>query len=320
MIYCLGESLLDIVQHIHEPVDTKRDMAHAGIPGGAMLNTAVSLARTGLPVSLITELGDDSVADFIMNFLTKNKINTQYVRQYQQMKTSVAIAVLDNHKKPVYHLEKHYPKKRQLAPVSDFKKIDVLLFGSLYSLDGDLRNELLTVLHTAHEAGCTIIYDPNIRKESINLNGKAGEKVIENIKAANVIKASDEDLTALFGQNSPKRLLQLLADINPEALAIITLGASGVYALWKNEIIRISAKKINVISTVGAGDAFNAGFIYEWIQKKLNRDKLSALDWAEVESMLEQGVLFSAAVCTSNENYISQGFIPKQLPTNTLYL
>ena len=61
MVYTLGESLLDIILNTIDNVIAS--------PGGAMLNTAVSLGRLDVPVSLITELGDDSTSAQIMSFL-----------------------------------------------------------------------------------------------------------------------------------------------------------------------------------------------------------------------------------------------------------
>lgn len=306
MIYALGESLLDIVWDGREPFDKGREITKNGIPGGAMLNAAVSLARSGMPVRLISELGEDAVAGFILEFLQKNGVDTALVRQYPGLPTSVAIARLDEEKKPVYHFEKHYPEKRRLMPVQDLTPTDVLLFGSLYSLDNKVRPELLKVLHAARRAGSAIIYDPNIRQRKISPDGEAWNSVMENIKLAHVVKASDEDLMALFGAQSNQVLLNRLMDINPEVLAIMTRGKEGVLAYWKGEMIERPAKKVMVKSTVGAGDGFNAGFIYGWVHEKLNAQNLSELETVQVKVLLEYGVRFSAAVCGSLENYIPE--------------
>jgi len=308
MIFCLGETLLDIVQDTNSLMPSNRQINTPGIPGGAMLNASVSLARAGMPVSLITELGDDDVASFILRFLEDNNVSTQQIRQYHEMQTSVAVARLDQNKKATYRFEKHYPTYRQLMPVPHFTGKDILLFGSLYSLEEGIRSELLKTLHTARQAGSCIIYDPNIRQDSIIRNSKQWLKMIENIKIGDIIKASDEDLMALFGQKSPEKLLRSLAEINPEAPAIMTMGASGVLCLWKDELIRLPAKRITIKNTVGAGDGFNAGFIYRWVLAGFTKRIIPTISRSGLKKLLQSGILFSSAICTSEKNYIPKGF------------
>ncbi len=310
MVYCVGETLLDVVQSLSETENSKKDEKHRGIPGGAMLNTAVSLARAGIPVSLVSELGDDDVAGFIIDFLNENGVNTRWVRQYAHMKTSVAFAVLDENKKAIYRFEKHYPGLRRLMPVPDFNKTDVLLFGSLYSLEENIRDELLKILNTAHHSDITIMYDPNIRQDHIIEGSAQWQKVIENIKMADVIKASDEDLMTLFGQQSPERLLRSVRDINPRALVIMTMGADGLLCLWKDEVIGMPAQRIKIESTVGAGDGFNAGMIYGWIKQAYSVKELQTFGSGSIKKFLQQGVSFASVFCTPYANYIPPGWRP----------
>jgi len=310
MVYCLGETLLDIF--------VKQDGSNTqaavfmpdepGIPGGAMLNTAVSVARSGIPVSLVTELGDDDKAAFILRFLKKNNVQLQGIRQYPQMETSVALAVLDQNKKASYTFQKHYPPLRHLMPLPSFTAQDILLFGSLYSLEDGIRKDLLKYLHAARQAGSTIIYDPNIRQDKISHKSLLWQKVNENLNLADVIKASDEDLTALFGALSPERLLASLREINPRALTIMTRGASGLLCGWEDEIISLPATKIEVKSTVGAGDGFNAGLIHGWVKQGYTAGKLQTLNRLSAGKLLEYGVSFASAICASDENYIPLGW------------
>ncbi|MFK5857387.1 MAG: PfkB family carbohydrate kinase, partial [Bacteroidota bacterium] len=80
MIYTLGESLLDIIITSIDDTVVR--------PGGAMLNTAVSLGRSNLEVYLITELGDDDTASLITSFLHNNKVSSKYIKLYSKNNTS----------------------------------------------------------------------------------------------------------------------------------------------------------------------------------------------------------------------------------------
>ena len=311
MIYCVGETLLDVVQRSFDAEGKGTNAELRSNPGGAMLNAAVSLARAGLQVGLVTELGDDAAAEFIIDFLKKNNVETHWVQQYARLKTSVAYAVLDENKKAAYRFEKYYPDQRELIPVMQFNKRDVVLFGSLYSVEEGIRSELMKILYTARHAGSTLIYDPNIRQNSIEKEHSQWQKVLENIKIADVVKASDEDLRALFGKQSPEKLLQSVRDINPRALVIMTTGAKGLLCLWKDMVFKIPAQKVELVSTVGAGDGFNAGMIYGWINQKYSAVKLQTLGFESIKKFLQWGILFASEVCASDDNYIPLAWNPQ---------
>ena len=94
MVFCLGESLLDIIISSPDDVVVR--------PGGAMLNAAISIGRCNIKVTLISELGDDDSADMILTYLQKNNVEASFIKCYKNSKTSLALAFLDENKKPKY--------------------------------------------------------------------------------------------------------------------------------------------------------------------------------------------------------------------------
>jgi len=101
MVYTLGEVLLDII--------FKPGGETVAIPGGAMLNSSISMARKNIPVSIISETGNDKTGKMIIDFLNKNNVNTTYITKYKKIKTSLALAFLDENAKPDYTFYKEYP-------------------------------------------------------------------------------------------------------------------------------------------------------------------------------------------------------------------
>ena len=86
-IYGIGETVYDII--------FKDGAPQAAKPGGSVLNSMVSLGRTGLPVSFISEYGRDDVGSLIDRFLNDNGVNTSSVYRYNDANTSLALAFLD---------------------------------------------------------------------------------------------------------------------------------------------------------------------------------------------------------------------------------
>ncbi len=297
MVYTLGEMLLDVLT---ERKITYEEFLSYGHPGGAMLNTAVSLARSGIKTALISETGSDTVADLLIRFLKENKIETKYIVRYPSLPASVALARLNKQKKAHYTFLKNYPEKRRLLLPARFKPPDVLLFGSLYALDPTIRKAVLTALSKAKKADSIIVYDPNIRQTE-SLKNPLWEKALwENLSTATIIKGSDEDFDAIFGKQPPEKHLYTLQEINPYALIFITLGDKGAIACHHKKQIFRKAEETEVVSTIGAGDGFNAGIIAEIVQSEISPFTLP--DY--MEKLLESGIKYSAAVCRSKDNYI----------------
>ncbi|GMT44486.1 MAG: fructokinase [bacterium] len=299
MVYTLGEMLLDVMVGQETEIPREAFIKH-GHPGGAMLNAAVSLARSRVDTALISEAGDDDVAAFLVGFLQKNGVRTQFIKQYPHSTTSVAIARLDDQKKAHYTFLDNYPDRRSLLSPGHFLSDDILLFGSLYALDPAIRPEIQNILYAAIAAKSILMYDPNIRKPELLTNKKRKKALLENFRLATIIKGSDEDFDAVFGRQSAEKHALSLQKINPEALIFITLGAKGALSVRGNRIFKKETLKVPVVSTIGAGDGFNAGVIAEIVNSRFTKGQLPC----KMEKLLEAGIAYSATVCSSAENYI----------------
>lgn len=297
MVYTLGEMLLDVIVEKEVPRERYIEYGH---PGGAMLNSAISLARSGVKTALISETGDDAIARYLIDFLKKNNVGTNFIRQYSNIESSVALARLDTQKKAHYTFIKNYPAHRSLLLPQQFQASDMLLFGSLYALDPDIRSEIKHLLEKATKAGTLIIYDPNIRKAEQLTDSRQRKALMENFQMAHIIKGSDEDFDAVFGNQSSHQHTLSLQQINPEALIFITMGKNGALAFHNNQKIEKEALKISMVSTIGAGDGFNAGIAAEIVRSRIPSAQLPN----HMEKLIESGIRYSAAVCQSKDNYI----------------
>jgi fructokinase len=109
------------------------------------------------------------------------------------------------------------------------------------------------------EQGVAISYDPNFRL----LMDASYDPVLHRMTAlANLVKVSDEDLCGLFRCDDPEPALSALRAINPGALYLYTQGAAGASLLRGEERWRAPAPQVQVIDTVGAGDASIGALLY----------------------------------------------------------
>ncbi len=293
MIYTLGETLLDV---IFDPAGQV-----SATPGGAMLNVSVSLARKRVPVNLISELGNDKTGEIIKDFLKKNGVDTKLINCYQNSNTSLALAFLDEEAKPTYHFYKTYPENRLLRTTINFSGDDYLLFGSVYSLDKAIQNSVKTIVDAAKNQNTVVVYDPNIRHAHHLSDTKLRRAVMQHLAVADIIKGSDEDFFNIFGEGNPDSWIAKIKTVNVNAVIIITLGEKGSKVYCRGKAMSYPSKKVNVVSTVGAGDAFSAGLLYKLNEMKKKPETLSDEEWY---GLLDVATSWASLVCASKENYI----------------
>lgn len=297
-IFGIGETVLDIIFKNNQPVAAKA--------GGSSLNTLVSLARVDVPVNFITEIGRDKVGDNIMQFLSENHLNTQYVCRFDEGKSAVALAYLNEQNDAEYEFFKDYPKQRLQGKIPDFGKDDIIIFGSFFGLNPAVRPRLIEYLQAAREKGVLIIYDPNFRKHHYENREKLISVIEENFRFADLVRGSDEDFMNIYGLSNPN---EVYAQVSPHCNnLVITAGANGVYTFSMGYKRHFKVPIINPVSTIGAGDNFNAGIIKAILDCQIQKSDeliLTSDDWLNIAAY---GIEFSSEVCMQIDNYVNTRF------------
>ncbi len=296
--YTSGESLIDI---IFSNGDVKTARA-----GGSMLNSSVSLGRAGVDTIFLSEFGQDKGGEFIAGFLTANGVNTTNVYRYEDGKTAIALAFLNDKGDASYEFYKSYPEDRLRLEMPPFTREDFFLFGSFFGIDPAIREQMVNIASTAAKAGAMIIYDPNFRKPHAHELERLRPLILENIRLSTLVKASDEDLEIIFGSSDPSRL-SAIKELENKPL-IITRGASGVEIHTAACRAQYPAPKIEVVSTIGAGDNFNAGLIFGLMKEGIYPETIHKTGETSWKKITEYAMAFAANVCMSYDNYISPEF------------
>ncbi len=295
-IIAFGETLLDIVHDGKAVLGT--------FPGGSILNAAVSMARCGLPVRLMTEISEDGPGKLIKDFLIENEIDFGYACQYTHGKTAIAFAMLDGDGKANYTFYKDYPKERYTTGLPEMDKDSLFVYGSFSALDGALLHVLQPLINRAREAGSILYYDPNLRRNSFNHFKDPMSLMRFNLFSAHIIRGSDEDFMYLFETDDITRIWEM---IQPSVcrLLIVTRGASNLHVVYKGRFFTVHVPDMEVVSTIGAGDAFNAGVIAAVNKLDLHRNDLNKLTEKQLHFILDSGIRFATEVCGCKSNYIS---------------
>lgn len=297
-IYTIGETVLDIVFKNDIPVTAKA--------GGSMLNTAVSLGRMGLPIHFISEYGTDEAGQIINDFLAANGTDTQHVYKYSDGKSALALAFLDEKNNARYSFYKAYPPERLKINFPEINKDDILMFGSFYGVTSEIREILRSFLKEAQKRQAIIIYDPNFRKSHLFELDKLRPAILENLAFADIVRCSDEDVNMIFNTHNCE---EAFAAISPYCtIMIYTSGPKDVTLRTKVLSQHYPVEQITPLSTIGAGDSFNAGLISGLFNNDITREELTSLTPKTWQKLIEQGIAFSTAVCQVYENYIPLEF------------
>ena len=260
-IFGFGETVLDIIFKDGQPVAAK--------PGGSVLNAFVTMGRLGWNPRFISEYARDDVGALIDSFLTENGVHTGYINRFEDGKSALALAFLDSDNNARYSFYKDFPEKRLQDLPDDLDAGDIILFGSIYASTPEVRDSVLRFLEMGKSRGALIVYDPNFRKAHLAELEKLKPMIIENIGYADIVRGSDEDFRLIFGLEEPADVASRID--TSTRLLLLTQNSEEVHIFHKSNHLKVSAEKINPISTIGAGDNFNAGILHFLLKNGITR-------------------------------------------------
>jgi len=301
-IFTIGEILLDIIFKNKKTVEAK--------PGGSMLNTAVSLGSIDMRVFMVGDCSKDSVGDLITEFLKKNNVSVDYIKYHSEANSKLALAFLDVDKNADYLFYKSEFKNKIKYKFPEVKKNDIILFGSFFSINKIIREQLIPFIKYAKSKEAIIIYDPNFRSSHLDMLDDVKDFIIENIKLADIVKASDEDFKNIFNVHNPDDSFKIINNLSCENL-IYTSGENNVSVRTSNINSDYEVPKIIPESTVGAGDTFSAGLIYSLLKENILFDDINRISKMQWDRIVKTSIEFAQDVCMSFDNYISEKIAEK---------
>ena len=300
-IYAIGETVLDII--------FENDIPVSACVGGSMLNSAVSLGRMHLPVSMITSIGKDKPGRMTNNFLGKNGVDTAMVTVNPDSKTTIALAFLDDQKKASYEFYQQQHSGHASWSVPNFEQGDLLLFGSVFSLRPFMRPYITQTLDAACQANVCSLYDPNFRAAHLNDLDSLKPAIFDNMSKAGIVRGSDEDFALICGLSDPDEIYSAINQYCQNL--IITRGPDEVLVYTSSLKKKYAVPRLSSVSTIGAGDSFNAGLLYglfHFTNAKGSKPQLNEDEW---DMAVSNAITCASSVCLSFENYVPVNFSPK---------
>ena len=243
MIVVVGESLVDVVDDPDEPRETV---------GGSPLNVATTLAGLDVPTLLITEVGHDERGGLVVQHVTASDAEVVAVPT-SSGRTSVATAHLDSTGVARYDFDLEWSLPRQELP-----PCRALHVGSLGTLLEPGRDSVLDLVEQACARGVFVSYDANLRESFMDDRERAWRDVQALGARCTLVKLSDEDAELLDPDSDPDDVARTLLRGERTRMVLLTRGAEGATAYANGSEVSATPRPVEVVDTVGAGDAFMA--------------------------------------------------------------
>ena len=284
----IGETVLDIL--------FKDDQPRKAVPGGSTFNSIVSLGRAGVPCAMVTEAGGDHIGDIICRYLQDNGVSSEYVCRHENVKSHISLAFLDENNDAQYIFYKDHASVSLDGKLPDITSADVVLFGSFFAINPAIRPIVGGLLHAARNAGAGLYYDVNFRKNHIADLPVVMDNVETNMQLSDVVRGSVEDFGYLYGLTDGDEIYARVSRLCNKL--ILTDGARPIRVYTPEGCRVFPVQPVETVSTVGAGDNFNAGYIYAMMQG-LQKE----------ESRIEVAQRWSQDVCRQIGNNISDELV-----------
>jgi fructokinase len=256
----LGELVIDLV-----PVASPSGTAYLPKPGGAPANVAAGAARLGLNAAMITKVGSEAFGRLALGALEAAGVATEAVVRTDAHNTALAVVSLTPEGERDFFFYRENCADANFAPeelpLASIRSSRVLHVGSLWLASPISAAAQRNAVATAADAGVLVSADPNFRpafwREPAHMIA-AGR---ETIRAANVVKLSEEELLLLAGSADAAAARSLWHD--GLILAAVTRGPAGADLVTAQECVFTPGFSVATIDTIGCGDAFLATLLCE---------------------------------------------------------
>jgi fructokinase len=260
----IGEVLWDIYP----------DAAHFG---GAPANFACHAASLGAEVWMVSAVGADELGDRALDSLRHRGVECASVTRDPEHATGRVLVTLDATGQATYEFAAdtawdHLAWSDQLASLA--RRCDAVCFGTLGQRSPISRDTIRRFVQATPRAALKI-FDVNLRQQFYD-----AEIIESSLKIASALKLNGEELPVVaevcgIDARTPRDMLMVLMSRYELRLAAVTCGHDGALLLAAGEETKCPAVPTTVVDTVGAGDAFTATLVSDFLRglplAKINR-------------------------------------------------
>lgn len=297
----IGETILDVI--------FKNDQPIGAVPGGSVFNGVISLGRAGVNASFISETGNDRIGRKIIKFMEDNHVDASNINVYPEAKSPVSLAFLNDQNDAEYIFYKDHPHDRLDFIFPEIQPDDIVMYGSFYAVNPVIRPQMFAFLEHAHRQGAILYYDVNFRASHANEVMKVTPNILENLEFADIVRGSKEDFEVMYNKSDADIVYRSQISFYCKNF-IYTQGAEPLVLKSVGGLSKeYPVAQTETVSTIGAGDNFNAGFVFGLVKYGITREMLETGVSEELwDQVIDEAQQFAANVCKSINNSVDQTF------------
>lgn len=304
-VLCLGEILVDwVCTTVGAELPDAVQFTKA--PGGAPANTAVGLARQGVPTAFIGRVSKDAFGEWLTNVLKEDNIDVTSTIADSQAQTRMAYVVTTKTgDRKLAEFSRIACADTRLAKEDlhepHFKEASILHFGSISLIVEPARGSTEAAVQLAQKNGMLVSYDPNVRLSLWPSEEVCRTTILDTLKWGDVVKINEDELKFLTGSRELKEADRLREE-NNIGIMIITLDSRGAYFSTARGSKTVPGFTVNLVEATGAGDGFNAGVLAGLLEhiksSKTRRAAIDALSLDEIAAIIQKANAIGALACT----------------------
>ena len=290
MIVVCGEALIDLLP--------AADGTERPTPGGGPFTTARALARLEIPTQFLGRISMDTFGQMLADLLVADGVDLS-LASFGPEPSTMAIASLDARGLAAYRFVSEGTSAPNLTPTmlpeTFGPEVNALHVGTLGLVLEPMASTLLQLIE--RESGRRLVMlDPNIRPALLSDAGDFRRRLDRLIVHTTVVKASNADLAWLYPELDYDAAAGQFLDAGVE-LVLVTLGARGAVAISRDARVSVEAPAVDVVDTIGAGDAFGAAFL-AWLDDQNAVASRLSLGADDLRAALEFSCLVASMTCT----------------------
>jgi len=309
-VICLGEILMDMFPD-KKGATWREVSSFSPVPGGAPANVCIGLARLGVKAGFIGKVGEDPFGKLLVDTLQRNGVNISQVKFDSLVRTTLAFVSVNEQGENDFIFYRNPGADMMLRSEEineDFiANSKIFHFGSISMADEPCYSATLQAVQFARKHKILVSFDPNLRPHLWKNLKEAKDKILEGLRNADLVKINTMELEFITGTKDLIKGTDWILQRGPKVV-VVTQGDKGSFSRNKKGIASVLGYKIDIVDTVGCGDAFTAAVIYHLLFLDKEGKEISNLKEKEMVKILKFANAAGALTATK------KGVIPS-LPT-----
>ncbi|QXG75569.1 sugar kinase [Modestobacter sp. L9-4] len=273
-LVCLGETMALVASSRPGLLRHQRELLLG--TGGSESNVAIAASRLGTATAWTGRVGDDELGELVLRDLRAEQVHVQATVDPQR-----PTGLMVKERRSAEASRVWYHRTGSAGSALDVADLDrglvegagvLHVSGITFSLSAQARDTARTAVDWARAAGVAVSLDLNYRSRLWGVEEYAAT-LGELLPDVDVVFGSPHEFAPLVGEGEPRAQLERMTARGP-AEVVLKLGAEGACALVDGELLSSPAVPVQVVDTVGAGDAFVAGWLAERLAGLAPADRL----------------------------------------------